>query len=132
MKTRLCILVFAALFAFPWAGKADRGKSATTAGLPPGRPMVWRDRGELTPAKVYWGIASGFADPASRPPAPPFSHLEPDLKRGTVNPKARATDSRGMKWTVKFQLPENGEVHSEIAASRLAWALGFGVDEDYF
>ena len=38
------------------------------------------------------------------------------------------TDKNGVKWTVKF----GPEAHSDVAAPRLAWALGYGVDESYY
>jgi hypothetical protein len=38
------------------------------------------------------------------------------------------TDASGVTWDVKF----GEEVHAEIAASRLVWALGYFVDELYY
>ena len=38
------------------------------------------------------------------------------------------TDKNGVKWTVKF----GEEVHADIAAPRLAWALGYATDENYY
>lgn len=38
------------------------------------------------------------------------------------------TDKNGVKWTMKF----GAEAHSDVAAPRLAWALGYGVDESYY
>ena len=39
-----------------------------------------------------------------------------------------------MEWTIKLApaSPADNEVHAEIAASRLIWAFGFFVDENYF
>src|SRR5437016_754908 len=93
--------------AYPGAQKhASRGaghRSNRAGGLPPGTPKVWEERGELTPAKVYWGFASTIGDPLSRVPAPPFSHFEKfAFNPNSRSPKAKLTDSKGVKWTVKF------------------------------
>ena len=39
-----------------------------------------------------------------------------------------------MEWTIKLAPASaaDNEVHAEIAASRLIWAFGFFVDENYF
>jgi hypothetical protein len=99
-----------------------------TPGLPSGKPIVWEDRGALTPSKVYWGSAGGAADPLARLPSPPYSHFEQDTTSNATSPKARLTDSKGIKWTVKF----GEEIHSDVAAPRLAQAMGFGTVESYF
>jgi len=90
--------------------------------------MIWMERHDLTPSKVYFGPASEFADPTSRMPLPPFSHFEKDEQPQKHTPKCYATDDRGTKWTLKF----TNQAHSDVASPRIAWALGFGVDETYF
>jgi hypothetical protein len=50
----------------------------------------------------------------TRPPAP--------------NPKITVKDARGETWDVKF----DEEVHAEVAANRLVWALGYNVEDHYF
>src|SRR6185369_11631158 len=90
------------LSAAPLAQRVSALPAVKINGLRAGKPMVWRDRGELTPAKVYWG-APGAAEPQSRLPAPPFSKFKPIAKtRESRNPKARVTDSKGVEWTIKF------------------------------
>src|SRR5437868_1157997 len=56
-------------------------------GLPDGKPMVWQDRGELTPSKVYWGVGSTFPDPTSRRPSPPLSGFEKETGEHARSPK---------------------------------------------
>lgn len=102
-------------------------QAAAPANLPPGKPMIWEDRGSLTPTRVYFAQASETSDPLSRLPLGPFSHFEKDLAGSRTNPKAKLTDSRGIRWTVKWA----SESRSDIAAPRLAWALGFGSVECY-
>ncbi len=108
------------------AGKAGGKQAAAPPGITAGKALLWEDRGTLTPAQVFWGAASREQNPASRLPAPPFSNFEKD-NDGT-SPKCRMTDKNGVKWTVKF----GAEAHSDVAAPRLAWALGYGVDESYY
>ncbi len=90
---------------------------------------MWEDRGDLTPTKVYFGAASLRSNPLAALPAPPFSDFEPDDKdRMATSPKAKLRDAKHVKWTAKF----GPEVHSDTAAPRLAWALGFGTVEGYY
>jgi hypothetical protein len=106
---------------------APSGKSKD-AGLPAGTAKIWEDRGELTPAKVYWGAHGLLSDPLSRLPAPPFSHFKLDVDGKATTPKAKLADSKGVEWTAKF----GEEIHSDTVAPRLAWALGFGAVEGYY
>lgn len=101
---------------------------AQKAGLPAGEYKIWEDRGKLSPAKVFWGAAYLAANPASRLPSPPFSKFERDDTPNAYSPKCKVTDNHGVKWTIKF----GPEVHADIAAPRLAWALGFRTVESYY
>jgi hypothetical protein len=47
---------------------------------------------------------------------------------GGTNPKAIVRDARGVRWGVKW----DKEVQAEVAATRLAWAMGLGVEETYY
>ena len=108
--------------------KSDKTKKSKALGLPAGKAMIWEDRGELTPSKVYWGAASLTSDPLSRLPVPPFSKFEPDVNGVATSPKGKVTDGNGVKWTAKF----GAENHADTVAPRLAWALGFGAVEGYY
>ncbi len=100
----------------------------SSGALPSGKSMIWEERGELTPSKVYWAAASEQKDPLSRLPAPPFSKPEKDTTPNAVSPKIWLKDSKGIKWTVKF----GDKAHSDVVAPRLAWALGYGTVESYY
>jgi hypothetical protein len=92
---------------------------------PAGAPAVlWRDPGPIAELDLYWGVGA-----PERVPAPPFMFLGEDA--AGANPKVRVTDARGVEWSAKFAGQHN-EVHSEIAASRIAWALGYFVVDSYF
>jgi hypothetical protein len=85
-------------------------------------PVLWRDPGPIGSRDLFWG--SGHE---SRAPRGPFSFVEEDTSTGT-NPKITVKDARGETWDVKF----DEEVHAEVAANRLAWALGYIVEDHYF
>ena len=93
----------------------------------PATPVLWRDPGPLATKDLYWGPGD-----AARAPRPPFVFVQED--RTGTKPKVRITDATGVFWTAKFpsQSKTGSEVHAEIAASRLVWALGYFVEEHYF
>jgi len=82
---------------------------------------VWEDRGPIPDLDLYWGNAS-----AERAPVGPFTFLGEDL--AATNPKAHLRDARGVHWGAKW----DEEVRAEVAATRLAWAMGLGVEETYY
>jgi hypothetical protein len=92
-----------------------------------GRPMLWRDPGPIALKDLFWGPGSPDTEPQ-----PPFTFVEEDT--GGTKPKVLVTDAKGAMWSVKFAGPStsNNEVHAEIAATRLAWAFGFLVEEHYY
>ena len=89
--------------------------------------ILWRDPGPVGARDLFWGPGS-----EQHAPKPPFSFVSED-DSGT-KPKVDVTDATGMLWTAKFasESRTGSEVHSEIAASRLAWALGYFVEEHYY
>ena len=89
--------------------------------------VLWRDPGPIGAKDLYWGAGS-----ADRAPKPPFTFVKEDTS-GT-KPKIEVTDAGGVEWTIKLAHASaaDNEVHAEIAASRLIWAFGFFVDENYF
>jgi hypothetical protein len=82
---------------------------------------LWEDPQPIAARDLYWGAGS-----RDRQPRPPFQFVEGNSS-GT-QPKLVVTDASGARWDVKL----GEEVHSEVAASRLVWALGYFVDELYF
>ncbi len=83
-------------------------------------PKLWHDPGNIASLDLFYG--EGGKD---RQPAPPFTFVEEDLN-GT-NAKMDVRDSNDKKWRVK----EGEEARPEVVASRLLWAMGFYVNEDY-
>jgi hypothetical protein len=91
------------------------------------RRVLWRDPGAIADRDLSWKSV-----PSLTPPAPPFVFVSEDMS-GTT-PKIVVTDANGTEWNVKLSVSADdaGEVHAEVAAARLVWALGYFVDESYF
>ena len=121
-KTRLYLtvmLMVLMLSASLTAQKKDREKG-NAANLP---EVIWRDPGDVASLNLLYG-AGGKAhapDPNGR-----FAFVREDTQ-GT-SPKFDITDRQGVQWKVKL----GQEPQSETAATRLLWAAGYFVDEDYY
>ena len=98
-----------------YRGKA--GDTITTSAV----RKVWEDRGPIQDRDLFWG--SGSPD---RAPVHPFTFVREDVE--ATNPKALLRDAKGTTWAVKW----DDEVQAEVAATRLAWAMGLGVEETYY
>ena len=59
-------------------------------------------------------------------PNDPYVFIEEDLKQS--QPKFDVQDAQGIRWRVKL----GEEAKAEVAATRLVWAAGYFVDEDYY
>jgi hypothetical protein len=114
-------LVLTGILTFPAAATAAQGHEEQGLGVVSNAARIWEDRGPIEQLDLYWAGGS-----AERAPAGPFTFVNEDL--GGTNPKANVRDVKGVLWGVKW----DEEVHSEVAASRLAWAMGLRVDETYY
>src|SRR6476646_4403586 len=85
--------------------------SASVATAQPRR--ILEDRGPIQSLDLFRGNTS-----PDRAPVGPFTFQSEDL--GGTNPKAVLQDANGVRWSAKW----DEEVQSEVAASRLAWAMG--------
>src|SRR5262245_57337179 len=101
--------------------KEKKSKGESAAPTKAGVPALWEDRGDVSRLNLVLGIGSEAGKPK-----PPFQFDKEDVT-GT-NPKIKIIDANGVKWNLKF----DEEVHSEVAASRIAWACGYMVEESYF
>ena len=122
----LVVPAYAAPAGAPAPQKEKKGKKKKKVKNPnapqtTGTPALWEDPGDISSLDLFWGAGS----PEDAPKAP-FKFVKEDTS-GT-NPKIRVTDANGNVWNVKF----DEEVHAEIAASRIAWAMGYKVEESYF
>src|ERR1700730_5101111 len=117
------MLVLLTLSALVTAQKKDEEKKKRkehAANLP---AVIWRDPGEIPSLNLLYG--AGGKDHAPDPNGN-FVFVKEDLK-GT-SPKFDVRDQQGVEWKVKL----GQEPQSETAASRLMWAAGYFVDEDYY
>jgi hypothetical protein len=101
--------------------KDKKSKGVSAAPTEKGVPALWEDRGNISSLNLVLGIGSEEGKPK-----PPFQFEKEDVT-GT-NPKIKIIDANGVKWNLKF----DEEVHAEVAASRIAWACGYMVEESYF
>ncbi len=86
-----------------------------------GTPVLWRDPGNVSARNLRYGPGS-----AELAPTPPFTFVKED-KIG-ASPKIQVTDSRGVRWVVKFGI----ESQAETVATRLVWAMGYFAEEAYY
>jgi hypothetical protein len=85
--------------------------------------VIWRNPGNVSKLNLFYGEGgkSDAPDPHDR-----FTFLKEDL-HGT-SPKFDIYDERGRTWRVKL----GQESRPETAATRLLWAAGYFVTEDYY
>jgi hypothetical protein len=83
--------------------------------------LIWQDRGNISELDLIGGPGGADHQPGTR-----FTFLKESMS-GTA-PKFEVEDENGVKWKVKL----GPEVRAETAATRLVWAAGYFVDEDYY
>jgi hypothetical protein len=85
--------------------------------------VIWRDPGNISALNLIYGAGGRehAPDPKGR-----YTFESEDMN-GT-SPKFYVKDSNGVRWQVKL----GAEPESETAATRLVWAAGYFVDEDYY
>jgi hypothetical protein len=83
--------------------------------------QLWVERGDIRSLDLYYGYGA-----KEREPRGPYTFEKEDMD-GT-NPKFVVRDARGVKWKVKL----GSEVQAETVATRLMWAAGYHVTEDYY
>ncbi len=85
--------------------------------------VLWRPPADIECRDLFYGAGGreGAPDPSA-----PFTYVRRQ-KTGTQK-KIIVKDDRGREWTVKF----GPEARPETAATRIVWAVGYHVDQDYF
>jgi hypothetical protein len=86
-------------------------------------PILWRDPVDIEGRDLFYGIGGpeGAPDPSA-----PFTYVR--RKKSGTQKKIIVKDAHGREWTVKF----GPEARPETVATRIVWAAGFHVDQDYF
>jgi hypothetical protein len=83
--------------------------------------VIWHDRGNAAALDLVGGPGGKDHGPGND------LRFIAESPRGT-SPKFQVEDEHGAKWKVKL----GEEAKSETAATRLLWAVGYVVDEDYY
>lgn len=86
-----------------------------------GEAVLWHNPGHVEALDLAHGPGGKRGEPK-----PSFTFVEED--HGGTSPKIKVTDANGAKWSVKF----GEEVRAENFASRLAWAVGYFVETNYY
>jgi hypothetical protein len=101
--------------------KEDKAKDAAEAST--GKPVLWREPTDLESRDLFHGAGGAEGAPS---PSDKFTFVKRDS--GGTSEKIIVTDSKGREWSVKF----GPEARPETAATRIIWAAGYHVDQDYF
>ena len=83
--------------------------------------VIWHDRGDIEALDLVGG-------PGGKDHGPGHDLRFIAESPGGTSPKFEVEDERGIRWKVKL----GEEAKSETAATRLLWAAGYVVDEDYY
>lgn len=105
------------------AGKESKDKGSKDKPLPAAEvhnPTLWHNPGRIESLNLFYGQGG-----KTKMPAEPFTFVDEDTD-GT-NPKFNVRDARDKKWKVKL----GEEARPEVVASRLLWAMGYYVNDDY-
>ncbi|MEK6321822.1 MAG: hypothetical protein AABN33_09065 [Acidobacteriota bacterium] len=108
----------------PKKQKEEKKKDAADrSGAQDTRPKLWEDPTDIESRDLFNG-------PGGAEGAPDANGKFTFVKRspGGTSEKIQVDDDKGRKWTVKF----GPEARPETAATRIAWAAGYYVDQDYF
>ena len=85
--------------------------------------VVWHDPGDVSTLDLIYGLGGKEHAPDADGK---FTFVKEDMN-GT-SPKFYVEDDKGVAWKVKL----GEEPQAETAATRLLWAAGYYVDEDYY
>jgi len=85
--------------------------------------VIWRDPGNISTLNLVYGAGGSEHAPD---PNGTYTFDKEDME-GT-SPKFDVQDEHGVKWRIKL----GQEPQAETAATRLLWAAGYFVDEDYY
>lgn len=108
---RLIVLVCVLSLCAPYASAQDVTRQR----------VLWTDPGDIASRNLFYGVGG-----KDQLPKPPVQFLDED--KGGTNPKLDVEDQAGTKWKIKLGI----ESKPEIAASRLLWAVGYFVNENYY
>lgn len=105
--------------------KKDKQKSddANAGEDESGRPILWRDPTDIESRDLFYGAGGQEGAPS---PSDKFTFVK--RSSSGTSEKIIVDDNKGRSWTVKF----GPETKPETSATRILWAVGYHVDQDYF
>jgi hypothetical protein len=103
--------------------KKEKKKDAAGAARSDGPPVLWKEPTDIESRDLFYGAGGEKGAPN---PSDKFQFIRRSAS-GTSE-KIIVEDDKGRKWTVKF----GAETKPETAATRILWAVGYHVDQDYF
>lgn len=118
-KSIFVLLVF--VVSLPAIVAAQESKPKKKKLPPAGKPILWRDPGDISKRDLRYGPGA-----ANMAPVAPFTFIKEDTTG--ASPKFSVKDARGVNWTVKYGI----EAQSEIVSTRLVWAMGYFAEEAYY
>jgi hypothetical protein len=83
--------------------------------------LLWREPVDIKTRDLFNGPGGRLRQPKGR-----LTFLQEDLD--DTRPKFLVTDEAGVRWKIKL----GSEAQPEVAATRLVWAVGYFVDENYY
>lgn len=91
------------------------------------RRVLWHDPGKISSLDLSWRDRRDL-----KRPVPPFRFVKEDFSGSHA--KVRVKDVNGISWNVKLEgdAHDTAEVHAEIAAQRIVWALGYFVEPGFY
>ena len=98
-----------------------QGKRKEKKVVPRGRPVLWRNPGNIRDRDLFLG--PGGAE--MRPDTSTITFIKEE--KGGYSPKFRVRDRAGREWMAKL----GKEAQSETAAIRLLWAIGYSTEINY-
>jgi hypothetical protein len=105
--------------------KKDKDKSAKDEAEEAltGNAVLWREPTDIESRDLFHGAGGveGAPNPSGK-----FTFVKRDT--GGTSEKIIVKDEKGREWSVKF----GPEARPETAASRIVWAAGYHVDQNYF
>ena len=101
----------------------QKSSKATIVDPREGHATLWKEPDAIENLDLFYGSGGPEA-------APDASATFTFVRRSTsgTSRKIIVKDDKGKEWTVKF----GSEARPETAATRILWAMGYHVDEDYF
>lgn len=88
-----------------------------------GRHVMWVEPLDIETRDLFYGIGGKKGEPD---PTAKYVFIERNTSGNSE--KIVVEDSRDRRWTIKF----GPEARPETTASRIVWAVGYHVDQDYF